>query len=276
MLVVAPAQDRRGGRSPIDEEELRAAAHRNLMRFNTIATRANGGEVSVERDEILFADPHPFPFFSGVMRAHRRDDPDATIQRASRWFAERGRSFVVFARDEEDASLSEAALRSGFVEAVPRYPEMICERRVRSAPGPADLEIESVEDESAAEAFWRVCASAYPAIGFPDDAFDRFAPELLLREEVVAFLGRLGGEPVTTAMTAVLEDVGFVAWVASTERARGRGIGAAITARATNAAFDRGASFAALQASSMGESIYRRLGYRGLYSYRLLMSRPLA
>ena len=40
--------------------------------------------------------------------------------------------------------------------------------------------------------------------------------------------------------------------------------------RATNEAFARGAQVASLQASVMGEDIYRRLGYEELFSYRLL------
>ena len=70
-------------------------------------------------------------------------------------------------------------------------------------------------------------------------------------------------------MTTVLDGVGFVGWVGTTEAARGRGAGAAITVAATNAAFDRGARLASLQASPMGESIYARLGYRELFNYRL-------
>ena len=45
-----------------------------------------------------------------------------------------------------------------------------------------------------------------------------------------------------------------------------------MTAAATNAGFDLGAEFASLQASPMGEPIYRAMGYETIYDYRLLLS----
>ncbi|HEX6117242.1 MAG TPA: GNAT family N-acetyltransferase, partial [Solirubrobacterales bacterium] len=202
-------------------------------------------------------------------RGHSRPDGAELVERADAWFAERGHDYVVTVRATgEDTSLEAAAEAAGLVKALDRYPAMGTERRLFAPPSPG-LELRPVADEADALAFWRVCAVAYPAIGFPEDAFDRFPPATLLHEASAAFIGELEGEPVATAMTSVLDGVGFVGWVGTTAAARGRGAGAALTVAATNAAFDRGARLASLQASSMGESIYRRLGYRELFNYRL-------
>jgi predicted GNAT family acetyltransferase len=69
-------------------------------------------------------------------------------------------------------------------------------------------------------------------------------------------------------------DVGLVAWVGTVEEARGSGLAAALTVEVTNKAFSRGAHTAHLQASPMGESVYLRLGYRELFSYRLYAAPP--
>jgi hypothetical protein len=244
------------------------ASHTNLMRAVALATElAPGGEVDDRGDEVLYRDPHPFPFFSGAMRSHSRPEGAALIERADAWFG--GRAYSVLARERaEDASLEAAAEAAGLRLAAPRYPAMGAERRAE-APRVEGLAIRAVADEADARAFWGVCAEAYPAIGFPADAFERFPAATLLHEASAAFIGELDGEPVATAMACVLDDVGFVGWVGTNATVRGRGAGAALTAAATDAAFDRGAKLASLQASPMGEAIYRRLGYRELFNYRI-------
>ena len=89
-----------------------------------------------------------------------------------------------------------------------------------------------------------------------------------------ACLGYLGGEPVACASVFLAEGVGMICWVGSLPAARGRGLAAACTAWATNRAFDLGADAAALQASVMGEPVYRRMGYEEAYAYRLLGFTP--
>jgi len=246
------------------------ASHVNLMRSSALATGlAPGGEVDDRGDELLYRDPHPFAFFSGAMRSHSRPDGAALLERAEAWFGERRRDYSVLVRDGgEDASLESAARAAGLRLAVERYPAMGVERRLASAPVEG-LEIRPVADEADARAFWAVCAEAYPAIGFPADAFERFPAAILLHEASAAFLGSLDGEPVATAMTTVINRVGFVGWIGTTAAARGRGAGAALTVAATDAAFERRARLASLQASPMGVAIYRRLGYRELFNYRI-------
>jgi GNAT superfamily N-acetyltransferase len=249
------------------------ASHANLMRYSALATAlADGGELDDRGDELLYLDPHPFPFFSGAMRGHARPDGAALVERALAWFGARDRDFTVFARATgEDAALEDAAESAGLTLAVERYPAMGCTRRLEVA-AVEGLEIRAVTDEAGARAYWELCGAAYPAIGFPEDAFDRFPASILLHEASAAFIGELGGEPVACAMTTVLDGVGLIGWVGTTAPARGRGAGAALTVAATNAAFDRGAWLASLQASPMGEAIYRRLGYRELFNYRLWMA----
>ena len=60
------------------------------------------------------------------------------------------------------------------------------------------------------------------------------------------------------------------------DRHGGRGLAALVTRAAGNAGFDLGARLASLQASPMGEPVYRRMGYEtiGSYPYWVRMQPP--
>jgi GNAT superfamily N-acetyltransferase len=73
-------------------------------------------------------------------------------------------------------------------------------------------------------------------------------------------------------MTIVTDGVAGIYWVGTADGARGKGLGRAITAAAVNAGFDLGADLTSLQASPMGEPIYRTMGFETIYDYRLLMA----
>ena len=74
------------------------------------------------------------------------------------------------------------------------------------------------------------------------------------------------------ATTIASHDVAGIYWVGSLEAARGKGLGRAMTAKANNAGFDLGAEVASLQASPMGEPLYRSMGFETLFDYRLFMA----
>jgi predicted GNAT family acetyltransferase len=61
--------------------------------------------------------------------------------------------------------------------------------------------------------------------------------------------------------------------VATPPEHRGKGYGAAVTARAVLEGFGQGADLAGLQASALGEPVYRRMGFREVLRY-LVLSRP--
>jgi hypothetical protein len=72
------------------------------------------------------------------------------------------------------------------------------------------------------------------------------------------WLARLDGEPVATAAGRTAHGVNLVEIVATLERARGRGIGAAVTWAATLA---DPTLPAVLVASDLGRPVYTRMGY---------------
>jgi ribosomal protein S18 acetylase RimI-like enzyme len=76
------------------------------------------------------------------------------------------------------------------------------------------------------------------------------------------FVGYLDGEPVATVSLVTAGGVAGIYNVATIEAARGRGVGAAMTAAAIRHGEDRGFTIATLQASTMGRRVYERLGFR--------------
>lgn len=87
------------------------------------------------------------------------------------------------------------------------------------------------------------------------------------------YLGWLDDRPVATATSFRTGEVAGIYFVFTLPAARRRGIGAAITAAALQDARHRGACLGVLGASPLGESVYRRMGFReycriGLYEWR--------
>lgn len=254
-------------------EQLAAASHENMLAVNELLTEQTpGGAVERRGDELLIATPHPFPFLNSAMRSHARDGGEALLERADSFFSERGTAYVVFAT-ESDLELQASARAAGLAD-VMQMPAMVCRRRLEQPVAAEGADLRRVDDIAGAQAYWALCESAYQSLGFPPGVFEVFPPELLLHDAVDAFVADSDGEPAAAAMLVSAGGVGMVAWVATEERARGRGLGALVTIAATNAAFERGDALASLQASPMGEEVYRRLGYEEVFSYRIFATEP--
>ncbi len=256
-------------------DELRRA-HRNLVdssrQFFELDSEAT---IEAEPGWLFGAGSSPHPAISNA--AFRRDDAvdgAELIARASEFFAARGRRFSVWVRvgQPEDEDLTAAAEEAGF-QTVFDMPEMVLrDGKLGSEPLPSGAELRKLTDKSEAPDFWAVAKDAYLTNGFPPEVFNYTDHAGLLAGNVAAFVAYLDGEPVSIAMTIVSDEVAGIYWVGSRERARGLGLGRAVTVAATNAGLELGGTIASLQASPMGRPIYAKLGYEAVYDYRFLMS----
>jgi GNAT superfamily N-acetyltransferase len=259
------------------EQSLVSLVHRNLMDVNIMGAEGSGGTVHREDGEMFFLSRSTAPFLNGVMREVPGKHAAELLQRARSFFFERGRGFVVFSWPG-DAELEQATLSAGMSPVLDRYPEMVRRSPLQALAG----DVRAVADVEDAAAYWRICDEAYPSIGFPADLFsETFPAQLLLdSDRVWACIAREQGQPVACASLWLARGseskVGFIGWVAALPTARGRGLAAACTVQATNKAFELGAGIASLQASPMGEQIYRSLGYEELFAYRLMGAMPQA
>jgi len=130
-------------------------------------------------------------------------------------------------------------------------------------PKPSELIIETVQDKATLGKWVKP-----GLIGFGNsdvqvrnicfDIFDQLGYELPLR----LYVASLNGEPVATSQLFLGAGVAGVYWVATVPEARKKGIGAAVSLAPLLDARSMGYRIGVLQASPMGEPIYRRLGFQ--------------
>ena len=147
---------------------------------------------------------------------------------------------------------------------------MICEMPVEPQPLPDGVAPRWVDDRATFDDFVAVSDAAYATQGMPPDTVVDSITDLRAYltpylQTVVAYEGDM---PVAAAQVLSSHSIAGVYWVGTLERARGKGLGDRVTRAVTNRAFESGARLVSLQASAMGEPIYRRMGYREIYRYR--------
>ena len=256
---------------------LEQRAHLNLLAFLRLSAELTpGARIDDDGQALLCFANNPTPFFNVVATRDGVANPQALLDRAEAFFADAG-SFVVHTREGHagEEPLQAAAEARGYM-LYPHYPNMIVPGALAEPQVPPGCELTRVEDPAEARVYWNLCNEAYPSIGFPPGSFDAVPDALAYDKRVHAFIARVEGEPAACALGFVAEGCTFIGWVAALEKARRRGLGAACTVRAVNAGVANGAQFASLQASEMGESVYKRLGFEQIYNYRLWIKLPAA
>jgi GNAT superfamily N-acetyltransferase len=250
--------------------------HLNLIDSSRQLFELDPGAEIESGDGLLFGAGSPsHPVISNAaFRGNAGYDAGEFVARAKTFFTARGRGFSTWIRGDqpEDLDLAAAASEAG-LQLVYEMPEMVLGSPVEEPDLPAGAELRRLSEVEQADDYWKVAASSYASIGFPPEVFGSYTDNIgLLAENVVAFIVYLDGEPVSIAMTIVSHGVAGIYWVGSLEQARGKGLGRAVTAAATNAGFELGAEIASLQASPMGKPIYEAMGYETIFDYRLFMS----
>jgi ribosomal protein S18 acetylase RimI-like enzyme len=246
-------------------------AHLNFHEFARLLTRWSGdaGRL-VEGDGLLFW--ATATDFAVLLNGAARTDPDLpadeVLRRATAWFGELGRGFTIDVRPGLDDDLAAAVEAAGMVPVL-ASPQMICTEPVAGTGAPAGLEVVWVDEVEKVAELVAINDAAYRSLGMPAGVIAESvrAAERLLEPHVMPVVVRAEGRPVAAALSFLSHGVAGVHYVGVRDDARGRGLGELVTRLVTNRAFERGAAFVGLQSSSMGESLYRRMGYREIYRY---------
>jgi hypothetical protein len=258
-------------------ERLVRAADLNYLEFGREMARWGGraGTVCEEGGVLLTAGGSPFPVSAnGVVRLDPAVPAAEVLERANAFFAARQRGYSVSASSWQgvDDDLMALCRERGYLD-VADSPEMVVRAPVQMPEPPPGVELRWIDDEAGVDRAAGVNVEAYGSLGLPKDVIpasflDRAA---MLAPHLHTVLALLDGEPVATAQTMLSHGVAGVYWVGTVERARGRGLAELVTAAVTNRGFELGSPINSLQASKMGEPVYRRMGYEELYRYRTLV-----
>jgi len=213
----------------------------------------------------------PVGNFNAVIATGATDVSRDLLDRARPWFDARDRGFTVYIRGARDAALL-ARCRADGLPQIGDMPGMVLE-----APPAAVPDIELVTDDAGLATFVEVSIAAWESTGLKPAAFRKhFADPLRLRAPHLSIVlaRNPNGHPLATAMALLSHGIAGIYWVGTRPDARGRGLGAAVTAGASRWAFDHGARAVVLQASAQGEPVYRRLGFREITRYPWFASLP--
>ena len=207
-----------------------------------------------------------YPIFTNcVIRLDRQIPAVEVITRAKSWFQSHARDFTIYTYGEQDRDLEEQ-LCSAQVQQLFDTPVMVLDSEVTLPDIPTSVEIRVAANEKEILDMRYVNSLGFETLEVPREHTEAIfeVPHRLLCPKIITYIAYLDGQPVSTAMAIMTELVAGIYWVSTTPQARGRGLSTICTSLASNAGLKRGARVAILQASPMGESVYRRIGYRSV------------
>ena len=260
-------------RGALDDDVVAALAHASYVEFARETARWSGeqGEVCERGGVLLYAAASDFPVsMNGVIRLDRSVPAAQVIDLAETWFQERDRGYSL---STDGYGVGEADLQAEAVERgllhLMDTPAMVCDARLADGTPPEGVELRLASSAEDIAAFVAIDDAAYQTLGMPAQviADSVLAPERVLAPHVRTVIASEGGQPLATAQVVLSHGIAGVYYVGTVEAARGRGLAELVTRTVTNLGFDLGAAFVTLQASTMGDPIYRRMGYREVTRY---------
>ncbi len=246
---------------------LEALAELNLAAVARIHRQWQPAATVEEADGLLLMKgtvPIPAPFQNCLIRTSSALPPATVLERAKAFFGGSANPYAAMTSSLRDADLEHALLAEGFTRQAD-LPSMLADAPLATSALPAPWQLKVARDAADIQAFVKVCAQAYESLGLPGFLTPSYFVDqaaMLAPDTTIVLACNAKGEAVAATMALHTGEVAGLYWVGTLPEARGAGLAAACTALATNLAFERGAKAVTLQASHMGEAIYRKLGYR--------------
>lgn len=179
------------------------------------------------------------------------------------------RGYAVWVREHDNANL-ERLLREKGLKPIrePGTTCMICDKRIDEVKIPSGFKLEVVETNKQVEDVAYVISRAFEKE--EDVAKLMFNLEMLSNKEAKALViyDKGKNKPVAAATTIITGEVAGIYYVGTLNEYRGNGLGAYIAQESSNLGFDAGAKLLILQASELGERVYKKLGYKGISHYK--------
>jgi len=252
----------------LSDEALVTAIRANLCDFYRHLSRSIPEEHFEDAKFTRWCSALQHPWFNGVLSSHPPDENDeAFIEETLRYFRSKNvGAFTWWMEPQVRASDWESLLSKhgfGFSDATPGMAADL-QALTESIQTVDGLEVRAVTDEESLRMWARVFISGYD---LPPDweapVYDLWL-RLGLGFPMQNYLGMLNGEPVATSCLFLGGGAAGIYSVATLPKARGQGIGAALTLKPLQEARDMGYRIGVLQSSEMGYGVYQRLGFRHL------------
>jgi len=247
------------------DARLRPWADQNLLASQELLARyppAGSARLAPRRfgTAIAYATARPSGFFNAVVLLETADAAGAEAGVA--WVREQGLSASLRVRDDLDGpAIAAAAAGLGLQREAWADPAMVLHPMPDPPPGPVDLEVV----EAGPDTMDRFYAANAAGFGFPVEAAERMQaftpPEIAADPDVRLFGCYVDGRPAACSYAIRSGEVVGVYAVGTADWARRRGIATAMTWRAVEAGREWGCVAATLQASPMGEPVYRAMGF---------------
>jgi hypothetical protein len=261
----------------MDRADVLRAGDLNLVEvLRHFARSQPAGVVHEEAGIVCFAGSPvwPGPFDNGAFVLAARVEPREAVERATRFFDGLRPGYCIWSAEHHDPGVARAAEAAGLVSMGEGPPQMVLDHGLPDAVAREGVQLRPVVDDETRRDYLAVLADSFTTTqGTPAEVLEgNFGHvDALHGPNVRAVVASLDGEPAAGAFVLVSHGVAGVQYVGTVERARGRGLGELVTRWVSNAGFDLGARIAALQASEMGEPVYRRMGYQTVSRYSFWM-----
>lgn len=190
------------------------------------------------------------------------------VGKAAAFFEELGLAYSIWVRDYADFKLEELLKSKGYTpNRTPGSAVMFIDQKIDGVELSKDFKIQKVETRKEINDFGKVIQQAFNKTS---TVINRMleTDETLLHKNIIAYVIYRDKTPISAVMIVLSEEVAGIYWVGTVESGRGQGLGSYATQIATNAGFDVGKKRVVLQASALGEGVYKKLGYETVTKYR--------
>jgi ribosomal protein S18 acetylase RimI-like enzyme len=226
------------------------------------ALAVDGGEV-IETDGLIVALTNlPDPSINGTCVANDPSDPDVALAAAEEEFRRRGHPFFGLEIERgRHPGLEGAVKRAGLALLFSR-PAMAALTADLAPPAPSGgVRISSVLDDADLAALRALDLEAFGGDAAVTERF--LGSGMVANPNNRSFLARNGDETVGSGAAWLLQGTVGIFGIGVAERARRRGVGAALTLTSAHA-FGDAADMAWLHPSEMARSLYGSLGFRAV------------
>jgi len=251
----------------ISEGALITAIRANMCDFFRVFSRSNVEEYFENEKFTRWYSPVPYPWFNGVLSSQVPVETDETfIANTIEYF--RAKETSIFTWWMEQAFLlsdwKPVLSKFGFRFDSGGTPGMAVDLHQLNESNPKvdGLEIRLVQDDDTLHDWVDVLVQGMgysPAwSGMAFDLWSALGYEFPIRN----YLGYLNGEPVSISSVFFGGGVAGIYSVATLPKARGKGIGTALSLQPLLEARDMGYRIGVLQSSEMGFNVYKKLGFQ--------------